>query len=117
MAILFFCALPLVFEFQIVHTDDVAVLNAHVLQRVEQTALTQHLVEVHPALVVGEVDVAHEPLEPRPLHQPGVVLPLDVQRLGGVDDRRLGTYSGSYTVTGGSSLSRWLMRCTSSRVP
>ena len=29
----------------------------------------------------------------------------------------LGTYSGSYTVTGGSSLSRWPMRCTSSRVP
>ena len=29
----------------------------------------------------------------------------------------LGTYSGSYTVTGGSSLSRWPMRCTNSRVP
>ena len=28
-----------------------------------------------------------------------------------------GTYSGSYTVTGGSSLSRWAMCRTSSRVP
>ena len=29
----------------------------------------------------------------------------------------LGTYSGSYTVTGGSSLSRRAMCCTNSRVP
>ena len=80
----------LVLELQIVHADDVAVLNAHLLQLVEQTALAQHFVEIHAAFVVGEIDVGHKPLQPRPLHQPRVVLPLDVQRLGGVDLGRPG---------------------------
>ena len=52
----------------------VPVLDAHVLQLLEQARLAQGLVEPHAALVVGEVDVGHEPLEPGTLHQPGAVV-------------------------------------------
>ena len=62
----------------------VATALNQVEQELKQTGLAQLLVEPVAALIVGEIDVAHEPLEPRPLHQPGVVLPLDVQWLGGV---------------------------------
>ena len=80
----------LIFKFQIVHGHNVPVLNAHLLQPVKQPALAQHLVKIHPAFIVGEIDVGHEPLQPRPLHQPGVVLHMDSKRLGGVHLRRPG---------------------------
>ena len=50
-----YAVLPLVLELQIVHADDVAVLDPHLLQPVEQAALTQHFVEIHAAFVVGGV--------------------------------------------------------------
>ena len=78
----------LILKFQIVHGDNIPVLDPHLLQLIEQTRLAQNLIEVHPALIVGEIDVAHEPLEPRPLHQPGVVVPVDIQRGGGIHLRR-----------------------------
>ncbi len=49
----------LVFKFEVVEADDVTVLNAHLLKAGKEAALAQHLVEIHPALVVGEVDVRH----------------------------------------------------------
>ena len=58
-----YAVLPLVLKLQIVHADDVAVLDPHLLQPVEQAALTQHFVEIHAAFVVGEIDVGHEPLQ------------------------------------------------------
>lgn len=58
--------LVLVFKFEVVEADDVAVLNAHLLKAGKEAALAQHLVEIHPALVVGEVDVRHQSLEHGP---------------------------------------------------
>ena len=60
----------LVLELQIVHADDVAVLNAHLLQLVEQTALAQHFVEIHAAFVVGEIDVGHKAGAHTPARRP-----------------------------------------------
>jgi len=81
----------LIFEFPIVQGHDVAVLNAHPFQLLVETGLPQSLVEVHAALVVGEVDVAHEALQPGTLDDPGaLVVPLDVQRRGGIHHGGLG---------------------------
>ena len=49
----------LIFKLQIVHGHNIPVLNAHLLQPVKQPALAQHLVKIHPAFIVGEIDVAH----------------------------------------------------------
>ena len=78
----------LVFKFEVVEADDVAVLNAHLLKAGKEAALAQHLVEIHPALVVGEVDVRHQSLEPRAFDDVGVVVHRDVERGGGVELRR-----------------------------
>ena len=82
----------LIFEFVAVQRDGVAVLDAPLLQLLIQSRFPQGLVEPHAALVIVEVDVGHEALEPRTLNEPGVavVQALDVQRLAGVHHRRLG---------------------------
>ena len=80
--------LPLILKLQIIQRHRVAVLNPHRLELIEQPRRAQLLVEIHAALVVGEVDVRHQPLQPRALHEPQVVLVPDLQRLGHVDLRR-----------------------------
>ena len=51
----------LIFKLQIVHTDQIAVPNAHGIQTIEQAALAQHTVEPHTAFVVAEVGVGDKP--------------------------------------------------------
>ena len=76
--------LSLVLELQIVHAHQVTIPDAHGLQPVEEAALPEHPVEPQPALVVAEVGVGDEPLEPGALHQIAPVLHGDVQGLGHV---------------------------------
>ena len=38
----------LILKFQIVHGDNIPVLDPHLLQLIEQTRLAQNLIEVHP---------------------------------------------------------------------
>jgi len=66
--------LSLVFKFQIVDADGVAVLDAQLLQTRKQAALAQLPVKVHPGLVVAEVDVRHKALQPLAGDDPQVVL-------------------------------------------
>src|SRR5699024_12245351 len=66
--------LSLVLEFQVVEGDDVTVMDAHLLQPVKETGLAQLAVEPVAGLVVAEVDVGHEPLQPGAFHDPGAVV-------------------------------------------
>ena len=59
----------LIFEFQVVHGNQIAVLDAHGLQPVEEAGFPEHLVEPQTAFVIAEVGVGDEPLEPGTLHQ------------------------------------------------
>ena len=70
----------LVLELEVVEGDGVAVLDAHLFQALIEAGVPQGLLEPHAALVVVEVDVAHEALEPGALDEPGAVVgALDVQ--------------------------------------
>ena len=74
----------LIFELQIVHGNQIAVLNTHFLQTSEETTLTQHLVEPHTAFVVAEVGVGDETLQPGSLDDPSVVVAVDVDLAAGM---------------------------------
>ena len=74
-----------VLKFQVVQAHQVAVPDAHVLQAVEQAAFPQHPVKPVAALIVAEIGVGDEPLEPGTLHQVYAVLHRDFQRLADVD--------------------------------
>ena len=78
----------LIFKIEIIKADDVAILDPHFLQPLEQAALAQHLVKIHPAFVVGEVDIRHQALKPRPLDDVSVVVHRNVERRRGIDLRR-----------------------------
>lgn len=59
-----FVCLFRVVEFKIVDADGVAVLDALLFQTVEQAAFAELAIEVHTGLVIVEVDIVQELLEP-----------------------------------------------------
>ena len=52
----------LILKFQIVHGDNISILNPHLLQLIEQARLAQDRIEEHLSLMDGKIEFAHEPL-------------------------------------------------------
>lgn len=75
--------LLLIVELQIVDIHSVTVLDAHFFQPGEQTAFAQLLVEIIPGLVIVEIDVHHQPLQPGTGDHPGAAQVLNGQ-FGGI---------------------------------
>ena len=81
--------LTLVLKFDIVNIHSIAVLDALLLQMLEQSHLAQLLVEIVSRLVIVEIDILHQPLHPGARHQPGAAVVLHLEGagvVGGLDD-------------------------------
>ncbi len=60
----------LIIELNVINADDIALFDAHFLQTVKKSALPQLAVKIHPGLIIVEVDVGNQTLQPGTGHQP-----------------------------------------------
>ena len=75
------CASFRVFKFKIEDAHRIAVLNAHLLEALEEAGLSQLAVKVHARLVVVKVDIVHQLHDPRPGDDPQIVVLLNLELL------------------------------------
>ena len=76
------CVLSLIFKLHVVDIHHVAILDTHLFQTGKQTALPQLHIEIVPGLVVIEIDVADQALQPQAGNHPSAAQMFDHQFLG-----------------------------------
>ena len=74
--------LSLIFKFQVVDINNIAVFDAHLFKTLEEAALVKLGIEVVPGFVVIEIDVLNKTLQPGAGDQPGAAQMLDEQFVG-----------------------------------
>ena len=88
----FVCSLLLfrVVELKIVDADRITVFDPLLFQAVKEAALAQLAVKVHAGLIIVEVDIVQELLEPLSGHDPQIVIAFDpeVVRVSSLRQRR-----------------------------